>query len=240
MARWIEHICEPSRLLLAWQSPDLNGDRTRFAVGELVREDKDCVLRYFESSEVDQAKRLGYRGYPAFRINKREHSGGILPTFLRRLPPRRRADFPDYMAQFRLAKDASISDFALLAYTGAKLPSDGFSIVDPLEDFSPPCEVLTEIAGYRHYAPKLSQQPRIGTDLALMPEPDNAYDPKAIAIKCDGETIGYVNRLQTGPFHKWLPRGFVHATVERLNGAADRPRAFMFVGFADTRNRAAA
>ena len=192
------------------------------------------------SSEVDQAKRLGYRGYPAFRINKQEHHGGVLATFLRRLPPRKRADFPEYMAQFRLAMDASISDFALLAYTGAKLPSDGFSIVDPLEDFSPPCEMLTEIAGYRHYAQRLSQQPQVGVDLVLMPEPDNPYDPKAIAIKSNGETIGYVNRLQTGAFHKYLAHGFVDATIERLNGAVDRPRAFMFVEFADASRASAA
>ena len=30
MEHWISHICEPRRLLLAWQGPDPNGDRTRF------------------------------------------------------------------------------------------------------------------------------------------------------------------------------------------------------------------
>ena len=30
MEHWISHICEPRQLLLAWQGPDPNGDRTRF------------------------------------------------------------------------------------------------------------------------------------------------------------------------------------------------------------------
>ncbi|HEX4044328.1 MAG TPA: hypothetical protein VHZ76_01510 [Gammaproteobacteria bacterium] len=50
----------------------------------------------------------------------------------------------------RLQADVQISDFALLGYSGAKLLSDGFSIIHPFAHANGPCELLLEAAGYRH------------------------------------------------------------------------------------------
>jgi hypothetical protein len=113
-------------------------------------------------------------------ICRSEHRGGVLAAFLRRLPPRVRPDFAAYKAQFRLQPDLQLSDFALLAYTGAKLPSDGFTIVDTLEGMSPPCEIVLEVAGYRHYADKLSKTPTVGEKVELVAEPENKVDKQAI------------------------------------------------------------
>jgi hypothetical protein len=60
---WISHICEPHRLLLAWQGPDPNGERTRFAVAELLRTGSNCTLRYLEGPEMERAKKLGFDGH---------------------------------------------------------------------------------------------------------------------------------------------------------------------------------
>jgi hypothetical protein len=239
MEHWITRICEPNRLLLAWQGPDPEGERTRFAVAEITREHIACALRYLTGPEVDRAKALGYAGYPAFRLDQQVHQNGVLAAFLRRLPPRSRPDFEAYKAQFRLGEGLDVSDFALLAYTGARLPSDGFSIVNTLEGLCPPCEFVTEIVGHRHYAPKLSFTPKIGEVLELVPEPTNPFDKNAIVVRLRGETFGYVNRLQTSAFHDWLRDGRVEAVLEWMNGPVDRPRAFMFVWVRD-RGRAAA
>jgi hypothetical protein len=240
MQHWIKHVCEPRRLLLAWQGPDPVGDRTRFAVAEIVKDETDYVLRYLSGPEVERAKKLGFAGYPAFRFSQPEHRHGILAAFLRRLPPKTRADFEAYKAQFRLGPGLELSDFALLAYTGARLPSDGFSLVNPLEGLCGPCEFVLEIVGHRHYVHKLKTPPSVGDLLDLVPEPTNRHDSKAIAVRNRGETIGYVNRLQTGPFHGWITEGAIEACIERLNGAADRPRAFMFVSVSDRSDRVAA
>jgi hypothetical protein len=239
MDRWISHISEPHRLLLAWQGPDPNGERTRFAVGELLLSGSDVTLRYLSGPEVEKAKKLGFAGYPAFKLDQQEHRQGVLAAFLRRLPPRARPDFDAYKAQFRLKHDLGLSDFALLAYTGARLPSDGFSVVDTLEDVRAPSELLLEIVGHRHWVAKLKSPLRIGEALDLLPEPENPVDKNAVVVKARGDVVGYVNRLQTVAFHKWLREGSVEATLDRLNGLRDRPRAFMFVRIRSS-NQAAA
>lgn len=239
MDRWINHISEPSRLLLAWQGPDPNGERTRFAVGELLLSDGEYTLRYLNGPEVEQARKLGFVGYPAFKPDQQEHRQGVLAAFLRRLPPRTRPDFDAYKAQFRLKPDVGLSDFALLAYTGARLPSDGFSVVNTLEDVRAPSELVLEIVGHRHWVSKLKSQLRVGEALDLVLEPTNQWDKNAVVVKAHGEIVGYVNRLQTAAFHKWLRESSVEATLDRLNGSSDRPRAYMFVRVRNT-NQAAA
>jgi HIRAN domain len=225
----IQTICEPQRLLLAWQASDPDGERTRFAVGELLRERDQCVLRYLAGEQVDRARSLGFSGYPAFDASHVEHRKGVMAAFLRRLPPRSRSDFEAYKTQFRLASDLKFSDFALLAYTEAKLPSDGFSIVNPLTDVCGPCQFVFEVAGHRHYAGKLGKPLTVGQRVNLVPEPTNKWDPNAVRIEANSEVVGYVNRLQAAAFLRWIDRGVVEAYVDRLNGNAARPRLFMFV-----------
>jgi hypothetical protein len=162
-------------------------------------------------------------------LDQQEHRQGVLAAFLRRLPPRARPDFDAYKAQFRLKSDLGLSDFALLAYTGARLPSDGFSVVDTLEDVRAPSELVLEIVGHRHWVAKLKSPLRVGEALDLHPEPENPVDKNAVVVKARGDVVGYVNRLQTATFHKLLREGSVEATLDRLNGSSDRPRAFMFV-----------
>jgi hypothetical protein len=222
-------------LLLAWQASDPDGERTRFAVGELLLEGEECTLRYLSGNEVDSARALGFSGYPAFDVGKVEHRKGVLAAFMRRLPPRTRADFDAYKAQFRLQAGLSISDFALLAYTEAKLPSDGFSIVNPLTDVCGPCEFLLESAGYRHYAGGLNEPLSVGQRLQFVAEPSNKWDPNAVRVEANSELVGYVNRLQAPAFLQWIKQAVVEGFVERLNGNAVKPRLFMFVSVAGKR-----
>lgn len=240
MEHWIETICEPKRLLLAWQGPDPKGERTRFAVAELIRQNGECLLRYFPAEDLARARTLGFEGYPAFKLAQREHQLGVMAAFLRRLPPRSRADFDAYKAQFRLRSNLDLSDFALLAYTEAKLPSDGFSIVNPLDEMCPPCQFVFEIAGYRHYHHELPAHPVVGQRLEFEPEPTNKWDPHAVMVKADHNLLGYVNRLQAQAFLRWIRDRLLSACVERLNGNVEKPRAFMFVEVAKQPTAAAA
>jgi hypothetical protein len=147
--RFIEHIIEPTKLLLAWQASD-EKHRIRYIVAELNRVGEEISLTYLpKTNDFAKAQEHGFEAYPAFQdINKTHHN--VLDAFMRRLPPRTRGDFPQYLEGLRLRMNAQISDFALLGYSGAKLLSDGFSLIHPFDHVNGSCELLLEAAGYRH------------------------------------------------------------------------------------------
>lgn len=223
----IQHICEPDHLILTWQSPDLAGkNRKRYGVADLYRVEGDAVLIYRDDSEVSAAEMLGYTGYPAFRRDSREHKGA-LSAFKRRLPPRGRSDFSDYLKNFRL-HSCDLSDFALLAYTEAKLPSDGFALVSRLDGGCVPSEYMLEIAGFRHYL-ESSEGMAVGDELEVSLESENPFDSNAVALLWNGAKIGNVNRFQVESVARWLKNCSVSATFERRNGSPERPRGYVFV-----------
>lgn len=226
---FIEHIHEPHRLLLIWQSAD--PPRSRRAVAEIVRDDVQSrpVFRYLQGTPDFQAARSeGFVAFPAFLNVEQSYDLGIIETFLRRLPPRTRGDYPNYLEQFRLHPETQISDMALLGYTGAKLPSDGFSIVNPLEDVSQPCDVLIEVAGFRHTSKLHRDDLILGTAATLAEEPDNPHDCDAMAIYVGDERIGHVPRPQAPALCSLTRRGEVHMTIERINGQPERPVVYLF------------
>ena len=246
MELWIDSACEPSRLLLCWEAPATQKDRNKWVVGEIKRSSGSVVFRYLTDEEFltlnfgrtrEQLRQAGYLGYPAFKEELSEIYGeAVLEAFMRRLPPRRRADFPSYLAQFRLRPTSAGSELALLGSTEARLPSDGFSLINPLDPKSGACDVLVEIAGYRHYGTDL----HIGDALVLVADPANPYDPNAVRFEVAGVLVGHVNRVQAPAVLDWLANGQIQANVARLNGTKDRPKAFVILRYRPASNRAAA
>lgn len=238
MTNWIRHVVEPRRLLLAWQAPDHMQNRTRWAVGEVLSDEQGPLYREFSGPEFERMndgqprallEELGYAGYPAFNPKLPEHRSGVIEAFLRRLPPRTRPDFARYMEHFRVPSDAVVSPFTLLALTEAKLPSDGFSLVNPHDPDVSECEFVLEVAGHRHYRDAADLSNSVGSRVEFVPEPDNPHDCNAVMIHWNGNLIGYVNRLQAGTFLSWIAQGRVSGEIERLNGTPDKPRVFLFV-----------
>ncbi|QDM19230.1 HIRAN domain-containing protein [Tardiphaga sp. vice278] len=239
MENWLENVSEPTSLYLAWQAPDHFGKRFRWAVGTVKPGADGWVLRYFEhgaefeafndGKKYEEILSLGYAGYAAFSTKVRVHTAGVAEALSRRLPPRGRADFDEYMKHFRLPQGLQISNFALLGKTEATLPSDGFSLVDPLDGNVVRCDLLTEVAGFRYYAAAAGDLVRLGAKVEVSPEPLNKMDPRAIVFRINGVTIGYVNRLQTEAFHRWIETQSVDVEIERINGKAGRPRLFLFI-----------
>lgn len=226
---FIEHVLEPKRLLLVWQGPE-GSSRTRHTVAELVRQsDGQVRFRYLtDGADFSAARAEGFVNYPAFRKVDQTYDLGVVDTFIRRLPPRTRGDYAQYLEQFRLRPETSISDFALLAYTGARLPSDGFSIVNPLEDVSQAAELLIEVAGFRHAAEVSLDVLRIGDEIQFVPEPGNPRDPDAMAVLADGQKIGYVPRQQSHAVRTLLDGRTLRGHIERVNGSHERPLVFVF------------
>ncbi|MDP1615350.1 MAG: hypothetical protein Q8L68_06095, partial [Methylococcales bacterium] len=113
LIHFIEHMIEPSELLLAWQSLNEH-DRTRYIVGKLSRTTDDINLQYsVDTDDFRNAEKHGFTYYPAFpNIDHTHHH--VLDAFMRRLPPRTRGDFTQYLQAFRIKPDAAFTDFALL------------------------------------------------------------------------------------------------------------------------------
>lgn len=240
MTNWIERFAFPQKLYLAWQAPDHLGDRFRWAVGTIDVVNDQWRLRYLSAGDefetlnqgrpLPQAIELGYVGYPAFPLKVCEHRDGVEEALMRRVPPRTRPDVVAYKEQFRIPGQLDLPNFAFLAATEAKLPSDGFSVVDPLESTRPNCDLMLEIAGYRYYQSGIdAAQVRAGDIAELCPEPMNQHDPNAVMIQVRGHKVGNINRLQSPTFLTWLRNASLEANIERLNGRADKPRAFVFV-----------
>lgn len=225
----IRHIVEPKRLLLVWQPLDSDKVRTRRIVGELINENGNVILRYLRNTrDFVEALDAGFRCFPAFPKTDRDYPEGVLETFILRLPPRSRLDFKNFLESIRIPFGAQISDFALLGYSEARLPGDGFSIVNPFDDTPVPCEFISEIAGFRYYMDSVVAH-EIDTALRFEPEKDNPVDPNAIAVIANDNKIGYVNRVQLQAVSHWLSHNKVNAFIERINGRPGLPRVYMFV-----------
>ncbi len=226
--RYIEHIVEPDRLLLSWQT---SSDRLRMLVAELIRNDNNADLVYLKNSEeFSKAQSLEFEDYPGFAIEKEIHKN-VLTSFMKRLPPRSRGDFGRFLDALRIRSEAEVSDFALLGYSGAKLPDDDFTIIHPFENASAPFELMLFVQGYRYYKDQLpsnalSQDMQAGFEA----EPDNPKDPEAIKIIINDVKVGYVNRGLTGSFHEWMQAGLaISAYVERINGTEQNPEIYLYV-----------
>lgn len=226
---YIDHIHEPERLLLIWQPAEL--PRTRYAVAELQRptDDSHVVLRYLtEHQDFAAARDRGFMAFPAFRKTDQTYDIGVIETFMRRLPPRSRGDYAQYLEQFRLRPETPISEMALLGCTGARLPSDGFSLIDPFDNVASPCEALIRVAGFQYTSSIPRDALLVGSSATLQEEPDNPHDPCALAVHVDGVRIGHVARQQAVGLGRLARAGAIELTVERINGQPDNPNIYLF------------
>ncbi|OLO10505.1 hypothetical protein BTW10_14210 [Chromohalobacter japonicus] len=228
MTRFIEHLVEPRRLLLYWQARE-SKNRSRYCVGQLVKHGGDVWLQYgVDEQEMAEARKMDFQGYPAFSLNRSEHRHHVLDAFMRRLPPRNRRDFGRYLELRGISRDADISDFGLLGYTGAKLPNDGFELVHPFDEPPTEFEMLLEVAGFRHEAEIGASHLKAGDPVRFVPEPDNTYDHLAIRIESQVRKLGYVPRGQLEMLHRMIDQGAsLEGLVFRINGTDDRPLVYV-------------
>ena len=75
------------------------------------------------------------------------------------------------------------------------------------------------VAGFQHYiGSRLKQHIKIGDTVSLKPEPDNKYDPNAVAIYWKGYVIGYVPRSENHVLSRFLRAvGSVTAAVAAVS-----------------------
>lgn len=219
----------PNRLKLIWQSD--GADRTKYEVGELVRSEDRVSLSYFRyDSTLINAFIAGYQGYAAFPLNRVVHHDNVIETFSRRLPPRTRTDFYQFLSKNRISPDRPVSDFALLGYTGGGLPSDGFTFAIDWRYQDLPYVFLMEISGFRHNTGMhIDMQDLLGKPVTFCPEPHNQFDPHAVAIFLADIKLGYIPRYYAKEYAFWEKYYRVSAHIERIDGKMARPKVSLIM-----------
>ncbi|WXL27735.1 HIRAN domain-containing protein [Ectopseudomonas mendocina] len=209
----IEHIYEPSRLLLVWHHSDETKPRHRRVVGELIRKGDDAFFRYLKGTvDFEAALNEGFHEFPAFEDGKAESQPRALDVFLRRIPPRKREDFNEYLGQYNLPENFSGSPFSLLGYTGARLASDTFELCPDFTDAKAPLDFIIELSGAHHYV-KPQNNIAEGDAVEFVLDENNEHDENAIKVEHNNVVIGYINKAMTPGFKKLLNEGTVKGTI---------------------------
>jgi hypothetical protein len=225
----ITNPIQTQRALLTWQSPlGADGSRARHAVGELVARNGSVLFRYLTGTTgFDCALEEGFAGYPGLPLRLGGDYSDALDIFLRRLPHVGRTDYNSFLGTFGLSPDAPWTGLSLLAYTGARLASDSFSITETFEGFDRPFEFIFDVAGYRRRQENGAGLVG-GETLRLVHEPTNTVDPTAVQVlRAGGELLGYISKLQSERVVGWVRAGVIQAHVFRVNGRPVYPRLFV-------------
>lgn len=215
---------------LIWQSPlEGNGSRRRLPVAHLRCEGNGMVaFNYlFNTPEFITAQSEGFTGYLGIPLDRADTSDAI-QTLGRRLLNSDRSDYADYLSRFGLSPNQNLSTLSLLAYTGARLTSDSFSVADTFEGFDRPFQYIFDVAGRRH---SIDESPNleVGDNVEFRADIENEFDEDAVEIVGPHEKrIGYVNACQTKAVRRWLKNGSINAQVFRINGRPSYPRTFIF------------
>ena len=226
----IANPLNPNRIKVIWQS--INGnDRTKYHVADLIRAGYEISL-FYRVNDLDfvSAISAGFFGYPAFDIRRPVHHVNVLQILLKRLPPRNRNDFGWYLEKNGLSNVTELSDFALLGYTGGRLPSDGFSFEIDFSYELSPFDMRFVISGFRYYqGMQLDISNILGHPIIARQEPNNQYDSNAVELYYSVVKLGYVPRTLSRDIVRWSRSHHVNIFLDRIEGAPAKPSVFAYL-----------
>lgn len=183
--------------------------RVNFIIGILTR--NGCYeFRY--GADVRKAQKAGFTPLVAFPSFETAYQASeLFPTFACRLPDRKRRDINNILQKYGLAE---YDEFELLKRSGAKLPTDTLSFIEPIFEEDPEVDRSFYVMGMRHYLSCNGQncdsvsKLAPNTELVLQVEPDCEHDVYAVQITdpC-GKLIGYIPRYYSETISKRLTNG---------------------------------
>ena len=222
---------QTQRAYLSWQIPlGTNGERTRYAVGELeTQADGNIAFRYLHGTEdFNNAKSVGFNGYLGLPLSADAYPDA-LSILRRRLPPASRLDFSDFLESFGLPRGGNYTDLSILAYTGARLTSDSFGISETFDGFDRPFSYIFDIAGFRHYQNKLNlNKNNEGAQIIFEHDVNNTHDSNAVRLITKNKApVGYINRLYSKKIAHWLNSVSIEGKIYKVNGRTAYPRLYV-------------
>lgn len=183
-------------LLVVWQD---ESSRLYYHIGTLSYYDEQYEFAYTSAQtgqrKLGDALAHGYMIHPAFpKTDKVYRSKTLFPAFDRRIPSADRSDFLAILSDLGLNENATKMD--ILRETRGRLASDTYSFEQPLRlDEDGKLRSSFFIHGMRHQNLPDGWESWITkhSQLKLMQERTNDYDPNAVAIYTrGGNRLGYV------------------------------------------------
>lgn len=190
-------------LFVTWRHPE-GLISTVGRLSQHVRVDA-CSYRFVYLKGAEQRLEEGFLPLPGMPDLYREYEHEeLFPVFRKRQMPRRRPDYPEYVAKLGLDVDAD--PFVVMAR------NEGRKLTDRIEVFAPPQRTdkgdLTTLffaRGIRHrdQASEAINQLKAGDFLALVDQPENQVNPLAIQIDTDAdEPVGWVPNYLVDTIHE--------------------------------------
>jgi HipA-like protein len=196
-------------LYLIWKDPQT---RRNFVIGKLYHDQK-YTFEYYGDYQL--AETYGWSKFEVFPLEKMYESETLFPVFASRLPDKRRRDIEKILKKYDLTQ---YDDFELLRKSGARLPIDNYSFIDPINPDEEYIEQDFFIMGVRHYVScdgkdcTFSPRVTVNDKLKFERELDNKYDSNAICIKTmTDEMLGYVPRYYNLEIVTRLERGMSYS-----------------------------
>ncbi len=183
--------------------------RINFVIGTLTKNDH---YEFQYGMEVEDARAVGFTplvAFPSFTTVYREET--LFPTFACRLPDKKRRDINNILQKYGLME---YNEFELLKRSGAKLPTDTLSFVEPIFEEDSVVDRSFYVMGIRHYQDCNGQNCGVvselkpGERLILQSEPECEFDQYAVQVQdLDNKLIGYLPRYYSETIAKRLEDG---------------------------------
>lgn len=194
-------------LHLVWKS---SNNHTNYTIGQLA---KNGGYQFSYNADMVDALANGFEPLVAFpELNKTYESPEMFPAFSSRLPDKKRRDIQQILNKYGLTE---YDEYQLLKKSGARLPIDSLSFIDPIFSSTDKVERTFFIAGTRHYigcngedCNSAFAEISTGDFLTLKSELGNKDDANAVQI-CNqaNELLGYIPRYYSKIITEKLNRG---------------------------------
>ena len=158
----------------------------------------ETTFQYLKDG-VEQARKEGFVYFPDFPDIEKRYEINVLKRLAFRINDNRRSDIQDYYSFWEVPEEAQKDIYRLLAYTQGILATDNFEFLAEYNDVQG-VKFVTEVAGLS-VVPLESTAIEEGDELEWRREPDNSYDPKAVALYKNGQKIGYVKKVHSLVFY---------------------------------------
>lgn len=202
--------CVTHKLRLIWKNPD---SRRYHEVGEFSAL---ASGGYAFSYGPNAASLQGFHPLLQFPDLTRRYVSDALPAFFaNRIMTEGRPSYEQHLGWLGLTRDAP--PIEILARTGGPRATDTFHVVDSFEPNEGKCEGSFFVSGVRYQRFDLSSL-ATGQELALVEEPTNEHNPRAILLAADGSTLGWIPDWLVDEIHSFKECGYVvRVNVEQVN-----------------------